>query len=144
MSRNVNFSFTAFLKQEVNIPSSSLQFYTAVSIISDFPLGIASPLIIGFEGKINSCAQPAPYNPRENSPVQTKDCIASQFGCSAVGSWDFWSQTSEKRVNETVKVLVIHLLISLFHKYLLNLYYMTATFLVASETVVSKTKSLLF
>lgn len=47
-------------------------------------------------------------------------------------------------MNETVKVLVIHLLISLFHKYLLNLCYMTITFLVASETVVSKTELLLF
>lgn len=68
----------------------------------------------------------------------------SQLGYSAAEFWDFRSQTSDKRMNETVEVLVTHLLIYLSHEYLLRLCYTTGIFLDAGATVVSKTKSPLF
>ena len=54
------------------------------------------------------------------NPAQTKDCITSELGYLATWSWDFESQTRDKRMNETVEFLVICLLIHLSHRILIE------------------------
>ena len=54
--------------------------------------------MFSFRETINSCTQHSLYNPRKDKYYPEKDCIASELGYSATGSWDLESQTSDIRI----------------------------------------------